>query len=81
MKTTQQIKANMNSLPFISHHLFVAAIGNEGRARRRPTRHERPSGRAPEPAIAIPLEVLDGRKPLPVGAIRPLRASVARAQN
>ena len=70
----------MNSLPFISHHLFVAAIGNEGRAHQRPTRYERPSAGAADPAIAIPLEVLDSRKPLPVGAIRPLRASAARAQ-
>ena len=32
----------MNSLPFISHHLFVAAIGNEGRGHEKPARHERP---------------------------------------
>ena len=31
----------MNSLPFISHHLFVAAIGNEGRAHERPARHDK----------------------------------------
>ena len=71
----------MNSLPFISHHLFVAAIGNEGRAHERPTRHERPSVGAAEPAHTVALEVLDGRKSLPAGAVHPLRVSVAQAQS
>ena len=70
----------MNSLPFISHHLFVAAIGNEGRAHERPTRHERPSVGPTDPANAIALEVMDGRKPMPAGATRPLRAAVAQAR-
>jgi hypothetical protein len=71
----------MNSLPFISHHLFVAAIGNEGRAHERPTRYERPSVGAAAPASAIALEVMDGRKPLLSDAARPLRASVAQARS
>ncbi len=71
----------MNSLPFISHHLFVAAIGNDGRAHVRPTRQERPSVAAAAPASPIALEVMDGRKPLPAGAARPLRVSVAQAQS
>ena len=71
----------MNSLPFISHHLFVAAIGSEGRAHERPTHHEKPSVRLADPASAIALEVMDDRKPLPAGAVRPLRASVAQARS
>jgi hypothetical protein len=68
----------MNSLPFISHHLFVAAIGNEGRAHAKPTRQERPSVGAAYTASAMALEVMDDRKPLPVGAARPLQTSVAQ---
>jgi hypothetical protein len=71
----------MNSLPLISHHLFVAAIGNEGRAHARPTRHDRPAGQPADPASAIALEVMDGRKPLPAGAARPLQASIAQARS
>jgi hypothetical protein len=68
----------MNSLPFISHHLFVAAIGNEGRAHARPTRQERPSVGAAAPANAITLEVLNGRKPMLAGSGRPMRIEVAQ---
>jgi len=70
----------MNSHPFISHHLFVAAVGNEGRAHARPTRHDRSFVEAAAPASAITLEVMDTRKPLPAAAARRLRASVAQAQ-
>ena len=68
----------MNSLSFISHYLFVAAIGNEGRGHARPTRQERPSVGPAAPANAIPLEVLDGRKPLLAGSARLLRVSGAQ---
>ena len=71
----------MNSLPFISHHLFVAAIGKEGRAHERPTRHERPSVGPSDPASAIALEVMDNRKSLPAGGARPLQASVAEVRS
>jgi hypothetical protein len=71
----------MNSLPFISHHLFVAAIGNEARAHARPTRHDRSLVGPADPASAIPLELLDGRKPLPAREARPLRASVAQSRS
>jgi hypothetical protein len=68
----------MNSLPFISHHLFVAAIGNEGRAQERPLRHLRPSGGAAAPANGIALEVMDNRKPSPIGPARPLRTTLTQ---
>ena len=70
----------MNSLPFISHHLFVAAIGNEGRAHERSTRRERPSTGPAEPASAIAVEVIDARQPMPAGAIRPMRATINQAR-
>ncbi|MGO8927594.1 MAG: hypothetical protein ACLQU3_11970 [Limisphaerales bacterium] len=71
----------MNSLPFISHHLFVAAIGNDGRGTARPIRHERPSAGPAEPANAIASEVMDDRKPWLAGTTRPVRASVAQARS
>ena len=69
----------MNSLHFISHHLFVAAIGNDGRPHARPSKYERPSVAATAPASNIPLDVMDGRKLLQAGVVRPLRAYVAQA--
>ena len=71
----------MNSLPLISHHLFVAAIGNERRAYEKPTRQERPSAGVASPASAIALEVLAGRKLVPAGATRPLRTSVPQVRS
>ena len=71
----------MNSLLFIPHHLFVAAIGSDGRMCQRPTRPEPRSVGLAEPANAITLEVMDGRKPLSTGSARPLRASVAQARS
>ena len=71
----------MNSLPFISHHLFVAAIGNEGRA------HEQANapanGRSPGRPIRralIALEVMDARQPMPAGTTRASRARIAQAR-
>jgi hypothetical protein len=58
----------MNSLPFISHHLFVAAIGNEGRGHERPARHERSFTTPADQASAIPVEVIDAQKPIPESA-------------
>jgi hypothetical protein len=63
----------MNS--FISHRLFVAAIGNDGRDAPKEQRND-PADRAVAPkAMAIPLELLDRSKPLPAAVTRPLRAS------
>jgi hypothetical protein len=49
----------MNSLPLISHHLFVAAIGNEGRDRDRPGRPANPSLGFEDYSIDITLDVVD----------------------
>jgi hypothetical protein len=71
----------MNSLPFISHRLFVAAIGNEGRGHERPTRHERPFAGPADLASPIAVEVMDARQSMPTGAIRALRARIAQAHS
>ena len=71
----------MNSLPFISHHLFVEAVASEVRARARPARYDRTSGELAAPATVIPLELLDDRQPLPVVATLPLRTSADQARS
>ncbi len=71
----------MNSLPLISHHLFVAAIGNEGRAHEQPRRHEHAPGAETGRASAIALEVVDGTRPMRNVATRPLPASVTQARS
>jgi hypothetical protein len=70
----------MNSLPFISHHLFVAAIGNEGRGRERPTPHERPFAGPADQASPIAVEIMDARPPMPAGTIRASWARIAQAR-
>jgi hypothetical protein len=66
----------MTSLPLISHHLFVAAVGNEARARVKPVRKEASSLGLTRHATAIPLQVLARAQPLPARATHPLRASL-----
>ncbi len=69
----------MNSLPLISHHLFVAAVGNESRAPERPVRHVRLSGAVVAPAPAITIGAPDGRRPVAVELERSWRVSLASA--
>jgi hypothetical protein len=71
----------MNSLPLISHHLFVAAIGSESRAPEKPRRQEKSSAALVGRAIPVALEVLDAASPMPNGGTRTLRASVAHARS
>jgi hypothetical protein len=70
----------MNSLPFISHHLYVAAIGNDSHGHERPTRRERPFAEPGGQASPIAVEVMDTSKPMPVGQTRPVRATVIQAR-
>jgi hypothetical protein len=61
----------MSTLPFISHHLFVAAMDRQ--SSRKPSKMS-----SPEPAgstSAIPLEVVDWSEPATETSARPLRAS------
>ena len=70
----------MNSLPFIPHHLFVAAISNQGHVCEKPAR---PAPRFFGPANSanvIALAVMNARKPVPEGATRQLRVSLNRAE-
>ena len=59
----------MSSLPLISHHLFVAAIGHQA-----DLPLEVPSQEPGNKPGAISLEVLDWNEPLPERAARILRA-------
>jgi len=70
----------MNSLPFISHHLFVAAIGNEGRGHDRQTTHERPFAGPADQVSPITMEVMDARQPMPAGMTRTPRARISKAR-
>ena len=69
----------MKSLPFISHHLFVAAIGNEGPAQEKPARHERSFTAQADQASAIALEVMDARTPMPETATCASPARITQA--
>jgi hypothetical protein len=69
----------MNSLPFISHHLFVAAIGNESRGHERSEGHERSFTAPADKVSAMALEVMDARKPMPEGVTGASRARITQA--
>ena len=64
----------MNSLPFISHHLFVAAVGSQGRVPERPMRRERLSAEPVDRTRAITLEVMESQEPMPEDLAREARA-------
>ena len=69
----------MNSLPFISHHLFVAAIGNDGRGHEKHARDESQSARPADWASPIVLEVMDVQKPMPEVSANTSRVRIAQA--
>ena len=70
----------MNSLPPISHHLFVAAIGNDNQLHEKPKMPERPFNEATHGAAAHALSVVDETVPLLRRGARPLRSSAHRAR-
>ncbi len=75
----------MNSLPLISHRLFVAAIGSLGRGQSKPARRNpaaldpdagrRSALRRARQAAVIPLEVLADSRFLPVAGRNPSQVS------
>jgi hypothetical protein len=69
----------MNSLPFISHHLFVAAIGDDDRGREKLAPHESQFAAPSDQASPITLEVMDARKPMPEGSAGTSRVRIAHA--
>ena len=68
----------MNSLPFISHRLFVEAAANDGRTQEEPRRPQKRAADLIDCSGPIPLELLEGSNPLPDTANRPLRARANR---
>jgi hypothetical protein len=70
----------MNSLPLISHRLFVAAIGNEGHVPERPRRQEKPAVELDDQGTSVALEVMGGARPITHAQIRSLRASPSQAR-
>lgn len=58
----------MSPLPLISHHLYVAAVRSQERARRK----REAAGEAPRPTPVRPLEILASRENLAAEAVRPL---------
>jgi len=70
----------MNSLPFISHHLFVAAIGNKGHVYEKPRQQEKPFAEVAHGAGVNALALVDEPMPLPRRGFRPLRAPAPQAR-
>lgn len=70
----------MSSLPFISHHLFVAAVAQETPAQHQPRGQESLVNQENE-AVVIPLQLLEASRSEPPGRVRPLNvSSVARGR-
>jgi hypothetical protein len=65
----------MNSLPFISHHLFVAAVKQDGLARRRPSREAMPTRERQTQTTEAQLEFVTGAEETPAHAVRRLAVS------
>jgi len=68
----------MNSIPLISHHLFVAAVRNEGRSQERPRKAPAASDSAAHPRPAR-LDAAEDSRPFSAAA-RPLRVSGDQAR-
>ena len=62
----------MNSLPFPSHHLFVAAAGRSDGPPAPSVRRGLPPPAASDEAPAVPLAVLDAEDPAPFNGARRL---------
>jgi hypothetical protein len=70
----------MNSLPLISHHLFVAAVGNEAPRQDKPMRNGRPFAGPARQVTEVPLELVDVREPVRDVAARALRERTEHAR-
>ena len=69
----------MNSLPLISHRLFVAAVGHASRAQKRPTQPERPAAAA-DLGLAVVAEIAQQRaRSARIGQYHPSQAAVLSA--
>ena len=65
----------MNSLPFISHKLFVAAVKQDGCARRKPSQEKMLTREGQDQATDAQLELLTGAPAAPARAMRRLEAA------
>jgi hypothetical protein len=63
----------MSSLPFISHHLFVEAVGNDSHTQEEPRRRQKRPADLIDCSGPIPLELLEGANPVPDSVVRPSR--------
>lgn len=70
----------MDSLPPISHHLFVAAIRNEGHVHEKPRHQEKPFTEVAHGAAPHALTLVDETMPLLPRGARPLRAPAHQAR-
>jgi hypothetical protein len=70
----------MNSLPLISHHLFVAAISSEDRGRERPTRRARACAEADISSPAIIPEVIGRGRAIAEDAAEIVHGSLSQVQ-
>lgn len=66
----------MSSLPFLSHHLFAAAVGRREPAPRSSPRSDLPPLAAENGTPAAPLEVIAAAEPMPLGTARPVRKAL-----
>jgi hypothetical protein len=65
----------MNSLPFISHQLFVAAVKQEGRPRRKPSREMMSTRGSQAEATEVQLDLLTAAHAAPERVVRQLEAA------
>ena len=65
----------MSTLQFISHHLFVAAAGQDDGSAQEPLRQESASASLKSPAKEVPLELLETGQSMPAGLARSLRTA------
>jgi len=70
----------MNPLPVISHHLFVAAIGNVGHVHEKPGYQKRPFSEAARGPAVHALALGDEAMPLLRRGARPLQMAAHQAR-
>ncbi len=65
----------MSSLRSISHHLFVAAVGQDDRFARKSSRQGSATAALAHPVRELPLEILEPSQPITARPARSLRTS------
>ncbi len=70
----------MNSMPLISHHLFVAAVGSDGRSQERSRKRGGVSEQADRPRT-MPVQIANEYGHPPANAPRPLPPRVTQRRD